>query len=267
MLRPSGPSYDLRAAMSHELRDASAALADANQDPRALHRCRVHVKRARALARAGHACAPGLSAVFNDTARSLMHQLAPARDLSALGEAARKTAQRLGGKRAQALNEAAAQLDAERDAFEPLDLDSAQAGLKDLLALAMVWPEASPRQIKRGIERIVRRARDAYAIGRSAKQTEARHEWRKRAKDRHYAALLMGDAWPGRRRRKLSMRLGDVLGEERDLSLLIQRMKHAPDPFGQGKCAKRTLTALKKRRKQLARRAESIGARLHAQDS
>lgn len=264
MLRPSGPSFDLRAAMSQELRDAFTALAAANDDSAALHRCRVHVKRARALARVGHACAPGLSSVFNDTARTLMRQLAHARDLAALGEAARAATRKSGGKRRAALRAVAEQLETERLAAPPVDVGSARTALKDLLALAMVWPEASPRQIKRGAKRVVRRDRAAYAKGRSSKRPQRRHQWRKRAKDRYFAAELMRHAWPMARRRKLSERLGDALGKERDVLLLMDRLQDAAGRDGESKTSSRAIKALKVRRKRLSKRADKLGERLYA---
>lgn len=250
--------------MSQELRDASAALTAANGDAAALHRCRVHVKRARALARVGHACAPGLSSVFNESARALMRQLAHARDLAALGEAARAATKKAGGKQSAALRAIADQLEAERQAAPPVDINGARAALKDLLALAMVWPEASLRQIQRGAKRVVRRDRAAYAEGRAAKQPHRRHQWRKRAKDRYYAALLMRHAWPMARRRKLSEQLGDVLGKERDVLLLMERLQRETDTAGGRKTSKRAIKALKVRRQRLAARADKLGERLYA---
>ena len=82
-MRSPGPAFDLRAALSRELRGAATAL-DAGDKPKAIHQARVRLKRARALARVGHACAPGLSNVFNDSARAVMRTLAQVRDLAAL---------------------------------------------------------------------------------------------------------------------------------------------------------------------------------------
>ncbi|MFN3465779.1 MAG: CHAD domain-containing protein, partial [Terricaulis sp.] len=86
-MRSPGPAFDLRAALTEELRAAIDELETVQADPKAVHRCRVRVKRARALARIGRACAPGLSTVFVDSARSLMRNLALSRDQAALTEA------------------------------------------------------------------------------------------------------------------------------------------------------------------------------------
>jgi hypothetical protein len=263
-MRSPAPAFDLREALSQELQAALDELDQSEGRPRGVHRCRVRIKRARALARVGRTCAPGLSSVFNDSARQVMRTLGRARDLAALADAARATAKKASAKTAVALSTVAATLDAERISIPPLDIDNARTGLKDLLALALVWPEASPRQIKRGARRIARRARRARRHGRSSDEAPHRHEWRKREKDRFYAALLLDDAWPGQRRRKIGDTLGEHLGKERDALLLISRIEQTPDLAGDPKAAKRALKLLQRRGAKFAARADDLGDRLHA---
>jgi CHAD domain-containing protein len=263
MMRTPGPAFDLRAALSNELRTAIDELELTPTKRKALHRCRVRVKRARALARVGRACAPGLSAVFNDSARAVMRTLAQARDVAALAEAARATAKKADKKAAAALGVIGDALITASDA-PALNLESARSGLKDLLALAQVWPEASHRQIRRGAERIARLARRAYRRGRRSGEIAHRHEWRKREKDRFYATLILDEAWPSARRAKDAEKLGDALGAERDALLLIDRIEEHPDLAGEPKAAKRALKALRKRAERFARRSDDIGADLHA---
>src|SRR5262245_24963904 len=264
-MRSPGQAFDLRAALSEELRAAMDELEASFGRPKAVHRCRVRVKRARALARVGSAGAPGLAGVFNDTARGVMRTLAQARETAALASAARGLSRKAHKKAASALEAVAENLDAARRAAPGLNMEATRAGLKDLLALAMVWPDASPRQIRRGAHRIVRRARRARRRGFAAKEPARRHEWRKREKDRFYAALLLDGAWPCARRRKLSDRLGETLGEEHDVMLLLDQLEDAPGIAGEGrKASGRAIKALQQRRRRLARRADHIGARLHA---
>ncbi|HYD86107.1 MAG TPA: CHAD domain-containing protein [Vitreimonas sp.] len=263
-MRTPEAAFDLRAAMSEELRAAITELDSCAQSEGALHRCRVHVKRARALARVGRACAPGLSTVFNDTARGVMRTLGHARDMGALAETANKISMTARGKTAAALKALADGLEAERAASEALNADSARAGLKDLLALAQVWPEASLRQIRRGGERIARRARRAYKGAQSDAETARRHVWRKREKDRLYAAVLLEGVWPAPVRRKAGAKLGDLLGRERNAALLLERIEAAPALVGEGKAPQRAAKALRKAHRKLARRADALGAELHA---
>lgn len=264
-MRSPAATFDLRASLSDEVTTALSELSTAAHSAKALHRCRVHLKRARALARIGRACAPGLSAVFNETARGVMRALAQSRDLTALANTARELAEKAGKKSAAALNTVADNLDNARSALPPLNMEAARTGLRDLLALAQVWPEASPRQIERGAARIALRARRACARGRGAEAPLRRHEWRKREKDRFYAATLLGKAWPGafRARRKRGERLGHVLGMERDILLLIQRLEADPSLAGSVRQAERALGVLKQRRDKLAPRADALGARMH----
>lgn len=261
-MRTPGPAFDLRAALSEELHAAINELETVHADPKSVHRCRVRVKRARALARVGRACAPGLSSVFVDSARTLMRNLALARDSASLCEAARAAAKKSGKQTAAAFDSVAHSI-AQAAASQPnLNLEAARAGLKDLLALAQVWPEASHRQIRRGAKRLERRVRRARRRGVGSLDPDARHRWRTREKERFYAASILGDAWPGRRRRRVSERIGDALGGERDALLLMERLVAHPELAGDEKALARTLKALNERRSRLARRADRLAERV-----
>lgn len=261
-MRSPDAAFDLRGALSQELRGALEELENAGAHPKALHRCRVRLKRARAVARVGRACAPGLSAVFNDSARGVMRLLEKPRELAALADTARAVSAKAGKKQDEALTTVADALDAQRNNLAPLDIESARSGLRDLAALAQVWPEASARQIRRGAMRIVRSARSERRHGLAADDASTRHEWRKREKDRLYAAQLLGDAWPERRQRKRGEKLGDALGGERDARLLIERIEADPALAGADRSSSMALKALKRRRRKLAARANAIGEEL-----
>jgi CHAD domain-containing protein len=264
-MRSPGAAFELRAALSDEIRGAMHELNSAEASAKALHRCRLHLKRARALARVGRSVAPGLSAVFNESARGVMHILAQARDLTALSSAARGLAKKSNRKERKALNTVAEALDAQRATLPALDFELVRASLRDLLALAQVWPEASVRQINRGAERIARRARRACRRGRGKEVAPHRHEWRKREKDRLYAVTLLNGSWPRdrKRRKKRCEELGEALGRERDALLLIERLGVEPIAAGSEKAARHALAALKRQCHTLGRRADRIGARLH----
>src|SRR5262249_8592816 len=145
-------------------------------------------------------------------------------------------------------------------AHHTLDAEAIHTALKDLLALAQVWPEASARQIRRGAERVAKRAKRArkHAIGESA--AEPRHEWRKREKERLYVAEILDKAWPYQRKRASTERLTATLGRERDARLLTERLTHSAANDHAG--TKKALEALKRRRKRLVRRADKIGRKL-----
>jgi len=223
----------------------------------------VRLKRARSLARVGHTFAPGLSAVFNDSARSIMRSLAEARNLTALAKTSRTLAKRSKRRAAEGLKAASHALEAAREAAAPIDLEAVNAGLRDLLALAQVWPEASARQVKRGARRIVRRARKAWRQGgEHSAPGDRRHAWRQREKDRLYAASLLDEAWPTRRRCGANEQLVSLLGREHDLTLLSQELEASPTLAGNEAAA--ALKAVKAERKQLTKRARRVAERLHA---
>jgi CHAD domain-containing protein len=264
-MRSPGSTFDLRAALSDEVRGALAELEKGDGERKAVHACRVRLKRARSLARVGHTFAPGLSAVFNDSARSIMGSLAEARDLSALAKAARRLAKKSKKRAAVGLKTASEALEGARDVAGPVDLAAVNAGLRDLLALAQVWPEASARQVKRGARRVARRARRAWRKGSDRDApAEKRHEWRQREKDRLYAAALMEGVWPRPHRLGASRRLVDRLGREHDLMLLTQRLEASPSLAGDEASAAAALKALSARRKRLVKRARRVAVRLHA---
>jgi len=263
-MRSPEPAFDLRAALTDELRAAIDELETIFSDPTAVHRGRVRVKRALALARVGSACAPGLSNVFVDTARGLMRNLALARDPAALSEAARAAGGKGGKRTAEAFDLVASGIEMEATAHPALNFEAARTGLKDLLALAQVWPEASPRQIRRGARRLERQARRARRRGIACIDPVARHKWRIREKDRHFASLILGDAWPGKRRRKTAEKIGVALGVERDALLLMERLVAEPDLAGDERSLRRALKALNRRRSKYARRADALAARMRS---
>ncbi|MEZ5970898.1 MAG: CHAD domain-containing protein [Hyphomonadaceae bacterium] len=261
-MRSPRPAFDLRAALTAELRAAIEELDLIQNDSKATHRCRVRVKRARALARIGRACAPGLSSVFVDSARVLMRNLAMARDPAALSEAAHNTARKSKKRAAATFSLVAHGIDEIASSHPSLNLEATRAGMKDLLALAQVWPEASHRQIRRGAKRLDRRARKARRRGRATFDPVVRHKWRSCEKDRFFAALLLGDDWPGRTRKKTAEKIGIALGRERDALLLMERLVAEPELAGDERDLARALKTLNRRRSKLARQADRLARRV-----
>jgi CHAD domain-containing protein len=263
-MRSPGSTFDLRAALSDEIRAALAEFEKGQGDAKAVHACRVRLKRARSLARVGHAFAPGLSAVFNDSARSIMRSLAEARNLAALAKAAHSLAKKSKKRAAAGLKAVSEALEDAHEVAAPVDLAAVNAGLRDLLALAQVWPEASARQVKRGARRVARRARKAWRGGNDPDApAEKRHEWRQREKDRLYAAALMDGVWPRPHRLGVNKRLVCRLGQEHDLMLLSQRLEASPSLAGNEANAVAALKALRAQRKRLVKNVRRVGVRLH----
>ncbi len=253
--------FDLRGALMAQLRAASEVLAQAEVSAKNVHEARVRLKRARALARVGMPCAPGLAKLFNQTARAAMAALAHSRDAAALIETAETAAKSAPRKRAAALRALAAALGADGQLAPPPDLAAAAMNLRDLQALAQVWPEASAQQIGKGAERVARRARQARQTGRASKHTDERHHWRKREKDRLYAAALLGKTWPRARKCKRGEHLTQVLGGERDARRLLERLEAGTVSTGSVAADARATRALQVRLTRLMRKANRLGAR------
>ena len=83
-----------------------------------------------------------------------------------------------------------------------------------------------------------------------------------REKDRFFAADILGDAWPGKRKRKTAEEIGNALGGERDALLLMERLVAEPELAGEEKAVRRALKALNRRRARLARRADRLAERM-----
>jgi CHAD domain-containing protein len=190
-----------------------------------------------------------------------------------------------------------AQLAAERDdaavaALSPRTRAQLLLALRQMHARVSAWQlaggagtqavEPALRRIYRGGRRLL--PRDSRG---SRKRAAALHEWRKRVKDLRYAAEILDrsraprepgavprSARKGRDRARSSKRasymrsvarradeLGEILGEEHDLSLLADLVNARPT----GRRARRVLLALiAERRKQLRKEALRAGRRLFA---
>lgn len=263
-MRSPGAAFDLRASMTQELNAALEELESCERGAKALHQCRVRLKKARSLGRLGQAVAPGLAAVFNDTAQVVMRQLGQARDLAALADTARMLADKADRKRAPALIEIGNALQSAHERSPQLDIDGVRAGIRDLVALAQVWPAPSSRQIRSGAARLAKRARRARRRGCGAVEDQLRHIWRKREQSRLFAAMLLGRAWSGVRQRKKSHALTHLLGLERDARLLLERIEHGAALGHDSDASRRVKRTLRKYRARLRKRADKLGARLQA---
>lgn len=113
---------------------------------------------------------------------------------------------------------------------------------------------------------------DAYRQGRrdwraaeDGAGEEVLHDWRKRVKHRwHLSLLVMGRTEATSRAVAGDLdRLGELLGDEHDLALLVARLDRDPDAAGGRKAARRLAERADKRRRKLTRRAFELGAELY----
>jgi CHAD domain-containing protein len=87
-----------------------------------------------------------------------------------------------------------------------------------------------------GFKRSYRRGRKAMRAIDADPSNERFHEWRKRAKDHRYHLELLRDLWPAQiKARRAEVRaLGDMLGDEHDLSVLRATLQAEGERFGDG---------------------------------
>jgi hypothetical protein len=253
---PAPEPFSLKIAIAAQMRAAQDALALPNAVA-AVHETRIALKRLRVLARIADFAQPQGGAALEWGAQVAMKQLSAARDLAALENAS--IAVGSGGKADTLLffARAASGFARQRRVAEAAALNDAAIALLRLAPIADAVPEIGPAQARRAAKALEKRAAHAAAAARGKRKVLLRHAWRKREKDRRNAALLMGRNWPMKARGGTARRLTEALGRERDALLLQERLAGSP------RTPKAALRLIKRFRRERARRADRLGARLH----
>ena len=217
----------------------------APKDPvTAVHQARRHIKRARSLLRALKPLAAGPVDRESGRLRAIAQALAPLRDAHAM-EAAAET---IGAAR-PALAEAAV----------AVDLPSlARALARQAKAIARLSAAGAPKDfLPRAVADFYGQARKAFRVYRDEPEAERLHDARKRIKDSLHLIEALGPLRPKGshpRPRRLAV-LGELLGELRDLDLLVRRSERSrPMP-----AAKQARIAARRRR--LERQVDRAGRR------
>jgi CHAD domain-containing protein len=129
------------------------------------------------------------------------------------------------------------------------------------------WPLADLEfdALAPGLERSYRRGRAAMRAIDDAPSDERFHEWRKRAKEHRYHLELLRDLWPAQvKARRAEVRtLGDLLGDEHDLSVLRATLNAERERFGAG--AGPLLELAARQQAELRARMWPLGVRLFAE--
>lgn len=258
MPAPDSPAaergFAWKAALLAEIAAADAALKDTDIE-QAVHQARVRLKRVRMLSKMA-----GADAIAR-AARALKYTLSGWRDLAALESAARDAAGGARRKGAAALTDIAARLSQAHLTLGAPAIDDLSDALERLRRDAETLPDLEPKRVRRALRRLVKDARRAWKRAQDEGGVDARHRWRRREKDRFFAASLAGDNWPAKRRTKTNDELGDTLGRERDARLLLARLESEPAPHTP--TARHARRALKRHIRKLARKADRLGASLH----
>ncbi len=277
-LRPGKPvAQELAHVLEEQLKRARAKLKDwAGEPERAFHEARRRLKKARAVARVARGVDDTLARKINDLARDASSALSGPRDADVVRGVAAKLATETSDKTiSSALAKFA--LHAGDVASEGIDrkalAEKAQHKIDAALKASekLGDAEAPAKTLKRAVKKAFRRADRAFIAahpgnGRGSKASEEiRHEWRKRVKDLWYAERLFEDIWPIDRRphERLTNRLGKLLGAERDLLLLADRLHSAARACGGAKARDAALDYVQAKRDAILVEAEALGRRVH----
>jgi CHAD domain-containing protein len=261
-------------------------------DTRSVHELRKAIKRLRALM---HLLEGELehASVEDRVLRDLGRRLSGARDaavlLSTLESMLADNRKLASGKRVRGLRRRLAleQARAERETLaDPRLRVEMLADLMQLRERVERWqllPDGHAGPIERRLRVIYRRGRRQHQLLQRGKRSgmQARHEWRKRAKDLRYAAEMLQPSGPApadarssrdadlRKTARRADKLSELLGEEHDLGLLARWLdgdgaRDATGGRALGARKKRQLqAAIAKRRRKLRKRAMTDGRRLY----
>jgi CHAD domain-containing protein len=144
------------------------------------------------------------------------------------------------------------------------DVVTALGGVRERVA---VWPlpeEAVPEALATGLKRVYSKARDAWRQAEKQPTDENLHELRKRTKDVWHCGQLLSDVSRKRvrRLRRRAHKLADVLGEDHDLAVLLERADRMPETFGPGQ-HELLRAQVERRRRTLRRDAFERSAKLY----
>ncbi|MFO0576746.1 MAG: CHAD domain-containing protein [Polyangia bacterium] len=231
-------------ALRGQLDEAAAVLREAGGPgtpifDTAVHEARKSLKRARAVLRL---LQPGLGKkAVRSEAKALAataRRLAAARDarilhdtLERLAATAEEGPERAAVQAAQAARQGQGVPHVPDEARDTV-LSELGAACERVQGLALAG--SVQRTVHRGLARLLRQIRSAYATASSSPSAENFHALRKRCKDFFYVCKLLTDASPnlvGPLVKDLD-RLGEALGEEHDLALLAEQIHARPEEWG-----------------------------------
>ncbi len=144
----------------------------------------------------------------------------------------------------------------------------AAADLAPVRERALLWlsADADFTTIEPGLRRIYREGRERRRVACRRDRPEPLHEWRKRVKDLRYCAELLAPIDPKRLAKVLARtdRLGEMLGDEHDLSVIEAFAGEHAELFASRAEQKALLKLIRRRRARLRERALRLGGKLYA---
>ncbi len=209
---------------------------------------------------------------FDRTVRDAAHQLSTLRDAHAvLGTfdallAARPDDEALRTARARQ----AASSTAAGERADPAHDDrvaTARALLVEARDASQAWTIAGFDTIESGLTATYRRSRSALRRAQRHPTDRRMHEWRKAAKYLWYQVQLLRDAAPsvlGPLADELD-RLAETLGDDHDLSVLVELLDEQPDAYGTRKAVDHVRKLARRRQRELRKYAFRSGSTIHAE--
>lgn len=252
-----------------------AHLATQDEDPvEAVHETRKALKRIRTTLRLLRRALGGSR--FKQENRhfaELGRKLAPARDAHILVKSAERLAKHAAGSPyAEAVAPVLLALK-ERLPVQPLDeellhelvssLQSARERLEGYLK------ELSPRGVRasfdRGVRRMMKKGKAAYALAYAEPSDDNFHSWRKRVKDLYYSTCLLHLTRPNKLAPLIDTLdgLSDSLGDEHDLSILASTLHRDPRSMGGAVPVALVLQLISRRREELRQELRHPGHALY----
>jgi len=255
------------------LEQVERALNDINQpegnSDTVAHQLRKRFKKLRGLLRLIREAIPDLYHSENAWFRDQARELSKLRDAEAFVEAVERLKPNCQTQSDHdALNHRLEQLREQRDdiANDVVDLEQTlgtlSRDLSDTRKRIQNWnlKKVTQKNVWRGFAKTYERGKTDLTICLKSPTAEHFHEWRKRVKYHWYHIRLLSGAWPRvvKSRAKELKRLGDLLGDDHDLSVLRGWFKQTDD----AKAGKRLIS---ERQKNLQQEALSLGERIYAE--
>jgi CHAD domain-containing protein len=250
--------------------DGLTGRTELNEDE-AAHDARKRAKKLRALLRLTRGELPGkVYRAENDALRDAARRLSPVRDawvlLGVLDKLTRHTAsgpEPYGAFRALLVQE---HTDHRKEVFDSGAVDEVVSVLGEVAGRVPGWKirDRGWKAIEDGMARIYKQGRTEMAAAYEHPTSEAFHDWRKRAKYLRYQLKLVRGAWPEAlgALEGLADDLGDLLGDEHDLSVLRDRVVDEPSIGPEHRLE--LIELIDRRREGLRARAAPIGRQLYA---
>ncbi len=239
---------EVRRIAREQLERATGQLvAEEGDGNEAIHESRKRIKKVRGLYRLVRSAAPGFYARENARLRDTARSLSGVRDATALIETADELRRHLSPEIApDSLSTVHDSLVARRDRMvgKRQDLrscmaEAAQALNRALQALSGLSLEFGGRKgeaavLAEGWRKICAQGLKAAEACMSRAEEADFHDLRKRVKYHWMHARLVDAAWPAlmRLRRREARQIGDLVGDEHNLSLLSELILHEPEAVG-----------------------------------